>query len=242
MSFSEDEVGRNEAALMSEESESHYRSPPMVISQGVRRPLKYRRDDSPTSQQGAAFIHRNGTLQFEDDTLVSPPAVRGDIQRHDENVYRQPFRHGDFVRSPDFYVPHYGTTPDTNPQPGCSEMWSKVPNYPTVYQPLGFQSISPGPQVKGGPYPGYSSYGMMVPQSGLSGREMFPHYIHVPIFRSKKKVYVKKQSEGCIGCLNIDGLFDKPGGLLGIFNLGGCLDRDMVVKVDRYGNVIRRKK
>eukprot|EP01057_Protomagalhaensia_wolfi_P002430 Protomagalhaensia_wolfi_Nauph_80__2429@NODE_2606_length_1041_cov_87_808383_g2040_i0_p1_GENE_NODE_2606_length_1041_cov_87_808383_g2040_i0NODE_2606_length_1041_cov_87_808383_g2040_i0_p1_ORF_typecomplete_len167_score28_91_NODE_2606_length_1041_cov_87_808383_g2040_i0103603 len=71
----------------------------------------------------------------------------------------------------------------------------------------------------------------------------YPHYVHVPVFRTRKRIYVKKQSEGCCGCINSNGYFDKPGGFLCFpaFNIAGCLDRDTVVKVDRFGNPVHRK-
>eukprot|EP01054_Gregarina_sp_Poly1_P001963 Gregarina_sp_Poly_1__1962@NODE_1512_length_3967_cov_63_832308_g1003_i0_p3_GENE_NODE_1512_length_3967_cov_63_832308_g1003_i0NODE_1512_length_3967_cov_63_832308_g1003_i0_p3_ORF_typecomplete_len178_score8_71_NODE_1512_length_3967_cov_63_832308_g1003_i0260793 len=98
-----------------------------------------------------------------------------------------------------------------------------------------------------GLYPGQISpyeHGVHIdPAAAAQGIE-YPHYVHVPVFRTRKRVYIKKQSEGCCGCINDNGYCDNPGGFLcfPMLNIAGCLDRDRVVKVDRYGNPVRHKK
>lgn len=97
-------------------------------------------------------------------------------------------------------------------------------------------------QLAYNPYESMTAPGMIVnDMQTMQEPAAYPHFVHVPIFRSKKRIFVKKQSEGCCGCLNTSGIFDKPGGLCGFANVGGCLDRDMVVKVDRQGNVVKRR-
>lgn len=85
------------------------------------------------------------------------------------------------------------------------------------------------------------------PKTGAYGGPRIPgteQFMHVPIFRDRKTVYVKKQREGCCGCLNTTGYYDNPGGFLcfPLLNVYGCCDRQMVLRVKKDGEPYRVKR
>lgn len=54
--------------------------------------------------------------------------------------------------------------------------------------------------------------------------------IHVPIFRVKKRILMKRQRQGCCGFLNLCQCCDAPDGSCGALNFCGCLDREVTTK------------
>lgn len=64
--------------------------------------------------------------------------------------------------------------------------------------------------------------------------------IHVPVFRAKKRILVKRQTQGCLGFLNVCYLCDTPDGPCASLNFCGCLDREVTTKYYPDGRVKKR--
>ena len=90
--------------------------------------------------------------------------------------------------------------------------------------PHGQQPYQPGPLFTTyGPPPAH--HPAPLPPAPIPHASQAGHVVHVPVFRSKKKIHLRRQHQGCCGVLNAFGWCDQVTGLSGFkqCNIGGKL-------------------
>ncbi|EZG68924.1 hypothetical protein GNI_060620 [Gregarina niphandrodes] len=138
-----------------------------------------------------------------------------------------------------YNIPQY----NQGPQYGQGLQYNQGPQYSQGVMASIMQS-TPAPESVLMATAGSHIEGVLVNEAQLAQvAHTLPHYVHVPVFRHQKKVYVKKQAEGCCGTFNTTGYFDKPGGFacFPLCNVDGCCDREMVLRVDASGDPFKPK-
>jgi len=91
----------------------------------------------------------------------------------------------------------------------------------------------------------YVEHQTYTPHQHVMTQPQIPHnnYVHVPVFQTKKRVYVKRQYEGCCGAWNSHGWCDQDTGMppCKFLNCGGCMDRERAYLVKPDGSPIKKK-